>query len=132
MWNNNGNLRVRTWDGGAEQMWIQEQKLVLQSPPPHTLGTNQNQSFPLERRHFGHLFIQQYFMSVKLCDDEGKNERSHILVKKGREKIFLCENFVDVIFLPAFLVVTYIIFFFFFPPTPVQRFPVKKKNNKTQ
>lgn len=59
-------LRSHTWNGCAKELWIPQQKLHLQSPPPHTLGTDQYQSFPLERWNLGHLLVQQYLMSVKL------------------------------------------------------------------
>lgn len=59
-------FRFLTWNGGAKELWIPQKKIVLQSPSPHTLGTNQNQSFPLERRDLGHLLVEQYLMSVEL------------------------------------------------------------------
>ena len=66
------NMRLHTWDGGSKKLWIFKQKHVLQSPPPHTLGTNHDQSFPLKRRDLGYLLIQQYLMSVKLWEEEKK------------------------------------------------------------
>lgn len=59
-------FRFHTWNSGAEELWIPQKKIVLQSPSPHTLGANQNQSFPLERWDLGHLLVEQDLMSVEL------------------------------------------------------------------
>ena len=48
---------LHTWNGGAKLLGIHQQKLVLQSPPPNALGTNQNQSLPLKGRDLGHLLV---------------------------------------------------------------------------
>lgn len=59
-------FKFHTWNGGTKKLWIPQKKFVLQSPPSYTLGTNQNQSFPLERWDLGHLLVEQNLMSVKL------------------------------------------------------------------
>lgn len=55
-----------TGDGGSEAAGLENHEAVLQAAPAHSLGTNQNQSLPLEGRDLGHLLVDLQLVSVKL------------------------------------------------------------------
>lgn len=56
-----------TGDGGSEVCWVKDHQSVLEAASAHPLGSNQNQSLPLERGHLGHLLIDLQLVPVKLC-----------------------------------------------------------------
>lgn len=123
-----------TGDGGSEAPGLENHEAVLQAAPAHSLGTNQNQSLPLEGRDLGHLLVDLQLVSVKLWRGKEVGGRGGLLMikqhyrgdleitKRGREE----GGGVRGRGRPAFLAVRYIIFFFFFPAMVPHRIPAEQ------
>lgn len=57
---------------GCISQRVHYNKSVLQAAPPNSLGSNQNQRFPLKRRHLGYFFIDLQLITVKFCSKQYK------------------------------------------------------------
>lgn len=56
-----------TGHSGSVSQGVHDNKSVLQAPPPDSLGSDQNQRFPLKWWHLGYLLVDLQLVPVKLC-----------------------------------------------------------------